>query len=135
MGGGLIRSIGGWERVEELRRGRESWACDERVLGSGEFVEGVLKEVDGHRGERKNVGRKAGEEVLWRLEEKISRKLGLSRAELSGGTRRRRVVEGRNLVSYAGVRGYGMSLTQVTKVLNISSQSVLRGIERGGEEF
>ena len=36
MGGGLIRSMGGWARVEELRRGRESWAYDERVLGGEE---------------------------------------------------------------------------------------------------
>jgi putative transposase len=92
MGGGLIRSLGGWERVEELRRGRESWAYDERVLGSSEFVEGVLKEVEGHRGEKK-VGRKAGEDILSGLAEKIGRKLGLFGAELTGGSRRRSVVE------------------------------------------
>ena len=42
---------------------------------------------------------------------------------------------GRNLVSYVAIRGYGTSLTQVAKVLNISVQSVLRGVDRGGEEF
>ncbi len=52
-----------------------------------------------------------------------------------GGSRRRRVVEGRNLVSYVAIRGYGTSLTQVAKVLNISVQSVLRGVDRGEEEF
>jgi putative transposase len=51
VGGGLVRSMGGWERVEELRRGRERWAHDERVLGSIEFVESVLKEMEG--GEKK----------------------------------------------------------------------------------
>jgi len=38
--------IKGWEKVEALRRGRESWAHDERVLGSNEFVESVLKESE-----------------------------------------------------------------------------------------
>ncbi len=60
MGGGLIRSMGGWARVEELRRGRESWAYDERVLGGSDFVEAVLKEV-GRRDERslyKRLGRR-----------------------------------------------------------------------------
>ena len=27
-----------WERIEALRRARERWACDERVLGRGPFV-------------------------------------------------------------------------------------------------
>ena len=49
-----------------------------------------------------------------------------------GGSRRRRVVEGRNLVSYVAIRGYGTSLTQV---LNISVQGVLRGVDRGEQEF
>lgn len=133
MGGGLIRSMGGWARVEELRRGRESWAYDERVLGGTDFVEAVLKEV-GRRDERR-IAQKVGAGVLSALAEKIGLRLGLSRAELMGGSRRRCVVEGRNLVSYVAIRGYGTSLTQVAKVLNISVQSVLRGVDRGEEEF
>ena len=38
QGGGLKRSAGGWEGLRELRRGRERWAFDERILGSGAFV-------------------------------------------------------------------------------------------------
>ncbi len=98
--------LGGWEKVEELRRGRESWAHDERVLGSSEFVESVLKEMDGGRGER-GLGVKDGLGVVLRLAEEVGSKLQLSRAELVGGSRRRQVVEGRNLVSYVAVHGYG----------------------------
>jgi chromosomal replication initiation ATPase DnaA len=74
-------------------------------------------------------------EVLSALAQKIGLSLGLSRAELMGGSRRRSVVEGRNLVSYVAIRGYGTSLTQVTQVLNISVQGVLRGVDRGEQEF
>jgi hypothetical protein len=42
---------------------------------------------------------------------------------------------GRNLVSYVAIRGYGTSLTQVAQVLDISVKSVLRGVERGEQEF
>jgi hypothetical protein len=69
-GGGLVRSMGGWARVEGLRRGRESWAHDERVLGSSEFVETVLKEVVGDR-DGKNIGQKVAAEVLSALAGKI----------------------------------------------------------------
>ncbi|RPI10788.1 MAG: transposase, partial [Zetaproteobacteria bacterium] len=43
QGGGLRRSVGGWEVVTVLRRGREAYSSDERVLGSGEFVEALYR--------------------------------------------------------------------------------------------
>jgi len=56
QGGGLVRSMGGWDKVSALRRGRERWAYDERVLGSSDFIEGIwneaerLKSLSGARG-------------------------------------------------------------------------------------
>ena len=41
-GGGLIRSLGGWAQVVSLRRKGIKAAHDERILGSGEFVRGLL---------------------------------------------------------------------------------------------
>jgi len=134
IGGGLVRSMGGWERVGELRRGRENWAYDERGLGSSEFVEKVLREVVGNSDE-KSIGKEVRAEVLSALAKEMGSRLGLSGAELMGGSRRRSVVAGRSLVSYVAVRGYGASLTQVAKVLNISAQSVLRGMAYGEGEF
>ena len=49
QGGGLIRSLGGWRAVAGLRRGREAYLGDERVLGSSDFVEevrGTLQAAD-----------------------------------------------------------------------------------------
>ncbi len=45
QGGGLVRSLGGWDAVRELRRGREAYLGDERILGSADFVEAVRREV------------------------------------------------------------------------------------------
>ena len=41
QGGGLVRSLGGWHAVATLRRGREAYAADERILGSSAFVEAL----------------------------------------------------------------------------------------------
>ncbi len=95
-------------------------------------MESVLKEIDGAR-EKRGLGAKNGLEVLLRLAEEVGSKLQLSRAELMGGSRRRRVVEGRNLVSYVAVHGYGMTLTHVARGLNVSIQSVIRGVDNGVE--
>jgi len=46
VGGGLIRFRGGWSQVLSMRsrKGRERY--DERILGSGHFVEEVLEEAE-----------------------------------------------------------------------------------------
>ena len=48
-----------------------------------------------------------------------------------GGSRRRRLVEARNIMSYMAVREYGKSLKEMSEVLSISKESVLRGLETG----
>jgi hypothetical protein len=45
VGGGLIRSLGG-AQVLSLRRIGEGMASDERILGSGDFIEQVLSEAE-----------------------------------------------------------------------------------------
>ena len=45
-GGGLIRSLGGWSRVLSLRAKGESMEHDPRILGGGDFVRAMIREVD-----------------------------------------------------------------------------------------
>jgi REP element-mobilizing transposase RayT len=47
QGGGLIRSLGGGRAVAGLRRGREAYRGDERVLGRADFVEAVRANTGG----------------------------------------------------------------------------------------
>ena len=42
VGGGLVRSVGGWSEVVSLRRQGVKEITDERKLGSGDFVERVF---------------------------------------------------------------------------------------------
>ena len=46
VGGGLVRSLGGWSAVVSLRSNKQQLLTDERILGSGDFVEEILKEAD-----------------------------------------------------------------------------------------
>ena len=45
-GGGMIRSVGGWDAVKAMRRGQLRLKGDERILGDSDFVENVLKYAD-----------------------------------------------------------------------------------------
>jgi hypothetical protein len=43
----LIRSLGGWSAVKALRRAGDGELSDDRILGSGEFVEQIIKIAEG----------------------------------------------------------------------------------------
>ena len=46
QGGGLIRSCGGWAAVAALRRGREAYLGNERILGSTAFVAQIQRALE-----------------------------------------------------------------------------------------
>jgi putative transposase len=52
QGGGLLRSQGGWAAVTALRRGREAYLGDERLLGSTDFVAQLRRTVETAEGRR-----------------------------------------------------------------------------------
>jgi putative transposase len=45
VGGGLVRSLGGWSQVLSMRRQNERVLTDERILGSGDFVDLILSQI------------------------------------------------------------------------------------------
>ena len=46
VGGGLIRSMGGWSAVLAMRRGGAKEVADQRILGDGDFVKQVIAGLD-----------------------------------------------------------------------------------------
>lgn len=125
QGGGLRRSLGGWEGVAALRRGREAWVSDERVLGGSAFVARLLREAP--RPAQAQPTRVEFGDVLAR----VAAAWGLTVEELSGGGRRAPVVAARYAASYLGVRELGLPATRVARTLSVSLQAVLRGTEQG----
>ncbi len=55
-GGGLRRSAGGWEALQDLRIAGEYWRGDERILGDGDFVNAVLLAAEETMTHRENKG-------------------------------------------------------------------------------
>jgi putative transposase len=127
QGGGLRRSANGWKGVAALRRGREAWAADERVLGSSEFVERVLSTVAESSVPSKVLAEKAFPGLLRRC----ATAWGLSPAELVGGGRRRAVARARMAASYLAVQHLGMSIARVAELVGISPTVVREGGTRG----
>ena len=128
-GGGLRRSAGdGLETSRRLRT--EKWAHDERVLGSGRFVEAVLRLHEGDRSTPAAGGVQpwAGFDALARA---ICARSKLSEIELRNGSRRRAACRARHALSSLASRGLGISAAAIARELNVSAQSVLQSIEKG----
>jgi putative transposase len=45
VGGGLIRSAGGWSVIKAMRHAQDHMKSDERILGGGDFTQSVLDEA------------------------------------------------------------------------------------------
>ncbi len=80
IGGGLIRSHGGWAAVRKLRAAKAYQKGDERILGDGDFVECYW------------VSCELGLSQVW-----LARRLGISQPAVSSAVERgRKVAEEKN---------------------------------------
>jgi len=127
QGGGLRRSAGGWEGLAALRRGRERWTFDERVLGSGPFVDRLLAEVGPPPGSGATRAWPAFPRVIARL----AQQFGVSEAELTGGSRRRPVAAARAAVGAVAVTGLGLPAARAARALGVTTMPLLRSLARG----
>lgn len=124
MGGGLIRSAGGWQAVVRLRRGREVFRADERILGSSEFVERILQEAE-------ETTQPPGRNVdLATLGKRIARDKGVSWHAIKSAARSRAVSEARAVLAYTWVRYLGRSGRELAHALGITPQAVYAAIAR-----
>jgi len=126
-GGGLRRSAGGWEGVAALGRGRERWAFDERVLGSGPFVERLLAEV----APAPDLGLARAWRALSHIRAQLAASFAVSEAELTRGSRRRAVAAARAAVGVVAVDGLGLPVTRVARALGVTPMPLARSLSRG----
>jgi hypothetical protein len=128
QGGGLRRSAGGWEGVAALRRGRERWAADERILGSGPFVESVRKEAVQAITPWPRV---RAATAMGPLIHHVATLWQLTPAEILGGSRRQPVPVARAAACAIGINHLGLQAAQVARALGISLPATVEAAARG----
>jgi len=132
VGGGLIRSMGGWSAVLASRRRGARQVADQRILGDGEFVKQVISGLDDIV--KKNL-RLSGQRIdIKALAQKVSEKYNVSIGELRSGGRRRAVVKARRAMSWIGVRELGYSGADVARYLGVTNSCVTRMISAGKKQ-
>jgi len=128
QGGGLLRSLGGWAAVAALRRGREAYAGDERILGGREFVEALRRTVaEGPAPQRPRL-------ALPALVTAVCRAVGITPDRLVGGGRRPPVQQARAGIAYLWVDVYGHPARPLAASLGVQPAAVLKAAHRGARE-
>ena len=124
VGGGLIRSAGGWSQVLSLRRHGGGLALDARILGGGEFIAEVLSQAEEKLQETLRL--KAGKIDLKNLSSQVSRSEGVEWDLVRSGSGVRKVVLVRRLFCQLAVKKFGYSGAEVARYLGTSTSSVTR---------
>ena len=127
-GGGWIRSAGGWSEVLSMRKRGERQFSDERILGSGEFVEAVLGEVGEAQKEMMPM-RMRQADAREQLEKRCAEK-GLSLDALQGGSRFREYSSLRRELAREFVLEMGRSHADAARMLGISRAGVSMLVRR-----
>lgn len=124
VGGGLIRSLGGWTQVLSLRRKGLKIASDERILGSGEFIEQLLAGAATRERETLRLSRKRV--ALATVAKRLTAGEAVTEGELRSGSRRSAVVRTRRVFCQVAVKGMGYSGAEVARFLGVTTSSVNR---------
>jgi len=130
VGGGLIRSLGGWSEVRKLRRtGQDRMKGDERILGDGDFVMDVLSEAN-ERMDRRYELKSRGYDIE-KLEDRVLEIYGVDKDELYSKSRQKIRADARSVFCYWAVRELGVEGTQVAKRLGMSQPGIAYAVKKG----
>jgi len=130
VGGGLIRSLGGWAEVKKRQlKGQNRVKGDERILGESDFVMEILAEANEKYNRHYELKRLGYD--LRRVADRVSQIYGIEPRYILSKGRQRERVDARSLLCYWAVRELGMSLTELARCFGMSPSAVGYSVERG----
>jgi putative transposase len=130
VGGGLIRSLGGWKKVKKMRiSGQDRIKGDQRILGESDFVVEMLADAN-EKFDRFYELKSKGYD-LKTIEEKVCRLFGVESDEIYSKSRQKLRAEARGLYCYWAVRELGNPLADLARLFGMTGQGVGYAVRRG----
>jgi hypothetical protein len=127
-GGGLIRSKGGWSSVVSARRRGDREEYDERILGSGDFVNEIFKESEKKQLRQMKI-RRSGKNIDTIIKEE-SAKSKVSVIEFQSGSRRKTVSDMRAKIARRSLDELGLSMAEIARHVGVNTSSITRTIAK-----
>lgn len=128
VGGGLIRSQGGWSQVLSLRRNNHRVLSDERILGSEDFVARILRQAE-DRVRQQLIARKHRQDADEFIE-RVCLNKDINPVELRMGSRRGNLSQIRAEVAYQLIEEFGLPLAEIARKLGVSTSAISKIIKR-----
>lgn len=129
VGGGLIRSLGGWTAAKIVRGGKDRIKGDERILGDGDFVKEVLENCR-QQLERRYHYLSRGHDFDW-LVGRVASLLSMDPENVIRRGRYPDTVKARSVLCYWAARELGLSTLELAKRLGISQPTASQSVNRG----
>ncbi|MFC1857510.1 transposase [Thermodesulfobacteriota bacterium] len=130
VGGGLVRSLGGWREVKKMRtKGMDRIKGDQRILGDSDFVESMLGEAQ-QKYERSYELKASGVDMD-RIAEKAASIFGIDVEEIFLKGRQKRRADARGLFCYWATRELNLPLSELARRLKMTPAGVGYAAQRG----
>jgi REP element-mobilizing transposase RayT len=129
VGGGLIRSLGGWAAVKALRESPLRVKGDERILGESAFVLHALASAEERLVQTEHFARRGID--LDRIAAQAAAIFGVDTESIGKREKRPKVTSARSLFCYWAVRELGCSATAIARRLNLTQPAVTLAARRG----
>ncbi len=129
VGGGLVRSLGGWKAIKVLRGVGERIKGDERILGDGDFVETVLG-ASNERLERRAFLQATGYDFEC-LVKRVAALFEMPTTEVLREGKYARTVQARSVLCFWANRELGISTVELARRLKIAQPTVTQSVARG----
>jgi REP element-mobilizing transposase RayT len=130
VGGGLVRSLGGWAAVRAIRPRRPEELADPRILGCGDFVERLLHEAEARQRPRLRPAERARRAAA--IIAAACSRAGIPPAEFAAGSRRGAIPTLRAEVAKRLVADLGLSLAEVARRCGVTTSAISRAVRRPG---
>jgi len=129
VGGGLLRSYGGWEEIKAFGKSGEYRKGDERILGKSDFVEEVLAEANERYEQRYRL--KAQGFDLRKVAHRVGGLLGMNPEEVFRRGKDRRTVQAHALLCYWATEKLGMTQAALAQRLRVTQPAISLAVRRG----
>lgn len=128
VGGGLLRSVGGWSALRAVRAAGMRVMGDERILGSSDFVESVLKKANEEYEKRTRAGSRGLS--LEKIIDAASEYFEINRDEIKSASRRRKIARARAVISIAAIDQAGFTGADVARAFNLTPSAISKLVLR-----
>jgi putative transposase len=129
VGGGLVRSIGGWQAFKALDRADAHLKSDERILGDSDFVEEVLNAAREKRERRYQL--QAAGFTLDQVAQRAAAIFGIKCEQVWQKGKHPQTVKARSLLCYWATDELGISATELSRRIGITQPAISQGVKRG----